>query len=108
VSDGLIYEFKYARIGLREGLLWALREAIVERATEKDDLVAAVFYLNQMMREASDEFVELIAEARHYGARWDEIGAALEVSKQAAYKKFGHRVADFYATAQENAAWKEP
>ena len=105
-SGGMLYEFRVARTSLREGLLSALREAEVERSTKKDDLIAAVFYLNQMMHEASEEFVELITEARHYGARWDEIGAALEVSKQAAYKRFGHKVAQFRADTQEMAERK--
>ena len=32
---------------------------------------------------------QLVAHARDYGATWDEIAQALEISKQAAHQRFG-------------------
>ena len=47
--------------------------------------------------------LSLVGEARAHGLSWEEVGAALGVSKQAAHKRYAPHLADAYARARAAA-----
>jgi hypothetical protein len=81
-------------VGLRKGLLAALdaraSDYIVE--TEQQLLWLAIYFLTDMVKAGDEQLSWLIAEARHKGLSWAEVGAALGISKQAAHKRFASQV----------------
>jgi hypothetical protein len=81
-------------VGLREGLIAALdvgaREYVVE--TEQQLLWLGIYFLTDMVKAGDEQLLWLVAEARHKGLSWTEIGSALGISKQAAHKRFADQV----------------
>lgn len=53
---------------------------------------------HQLAETAIANRIELIRMARSFGATWDEIGAALGMSRQTAHKRFGHVVDEHPST----------
>ncbi|HEY6425162.1 MAG TPA: ECF-type sigma factor [Pseudonocardiaceae bacterium] len=47
--------------------------------------------LNALEVVITQRIAEVVAVCREQGASWSEIGATLNVSKQAAHERFGHR-----------------
>jgi hypothetical protein len=82
-------------VGLRKGLLAALDAGagryVVE--TEQQLLWLAIYLLTDMVKAGDEQLSWLIAEARHKGLSWTDVGAALGISKQAAHKRFANQVA---------------
>ena len=60
------------------------------------DVLGALSRIEQEMRELEVQKVRLIGEAQRSGASWDEIGSALEVSRQAAWEKYRDRVRSLF------------
>lgn len=99
-------------IGLRRGLLTALDVAITESGeyrveSEQQLLWLAMYLLTDMVKAGDEQLSWLIAEARHKGMSWTDIGAALGISKQAAHKRFARQVQSTLALAktQESRSW---
>jgi hypothetical protein len=99
-------------IGLRRGLLAALDRAITELGeytvdSEQQLLWRAMYLLTDMLKAGDEQLTWLIAEARHKGMSWTDIGAALGISKQAAHKRFARQVESALASApyQELSNW---
>lgn len=68
-----------------------MASADVGIAVAANDLLSelrAVNALNEMLREIA---LETMSDARARGHSWDQIAAALGVSRQAAQKRSGHR-----------------
>ena len=87
-----------ASVGLRYGLAVAVRQLVEEedeeipRESEGDVLITAIFCLQEMRRSFDAEAAWLIAEARYKGVSWAKIARALEMTRQAAHKRFSSRV----------------
>lgn len=99
-------------IGLRRGLLVALDVAITQSGeysveSEQQLLWLAMYLLTDMVKAGDEQLAWLIAEARHKGMSWTDIGAALGISKQAAHKRFARQVESTLALAetQEFRSW---
>jgi hypothetical protein len=99
-------------IALRRGLLAALDAAIMNRGeysveSEQQLLWLAMYLLTDMVKAGDEQLTWLIAEARHKGMSWTDIGAALGISKQAAHKRFARQVKSTLALAatQEFRSW---
>ena len=56
------------------------------------DALAALGELEREMRALEVTRIRLIGFAQQHGASWEEIGSALEVSRQAAWEKYRDRV----------------
>ncbi len=56
------------------------------------DALAALSGVEQEMRALEVRRIRLIGAAQQHGASWEEIGSALEVSRQAAWEKYRDRV----------------
>jgi hypothetical protein len=89
------YSIDPAGFGLRAGLLVAMRQAAqqqygdsIENESETERLITAIFYLRQMLQRGDAQLSWLMAEARFKGVSWGSIARALEVSRQAAHKRF--------------------
>jgi hypothetical protein len=95
-------------IGLRRGLLAALDVAITESGeygveSEQQLLWRAIYLLTDMLKAGDEQLSWLIAEARHKGMSWTDIGEALGISKQAAHKRFAGQVESTLALAETQA-----
>jgi hypothetical protein len=90
--------FGPASAGLRHGLAVAVQQLVEEenrqvlRESEADVLITAIFCLQEMRRRVDAEAAWLIAEARYKGVSWARIARALEITRQAAHKRFSARV----------------
>lgn len=56
------------------------------------DALAALNDVEQEIRALEVRRIRLIGAAQQHGASWEEIGSALEVSRQAAWEKYRDRV----------------
>jgi hypothetical protein len=90
----------------------ALDRAITELGeytvdSEQQLLWRAMYLLTDMLKAGDEQLTWLIAEARHKGMSWTDIGAALGISKQAAHKRFARQVESALASApyQELSNW---
>ena len=87
-------------VGLRHGLLDTMRAFAEEgyvftfEPTEKGDLLAGIYAMKFILDEANEELSWLMAEARYKGASWEEIALALNVTRQAAHRRFASLVED--------------
>ena len=91
-------------IALRRGLLAALDAAIMDRGvysveSEQQLLWRAMYLLTDMVKAGDEQLTWLIAEARHKGMSWTDIGEALGISKQAAHKRFARQLESTLALA---------
>ncbi len=59
------------------------------------------------MRLMEARKVRLIGLAQEHGASWDEIGSALEVSRQAAWEKYRDRVREVLNATEARARHSE-
>jgi hypothetical protein len=89
---------EWARAGLRQGLAVAFDRLVEEeehqvlRESKADILVAGIFCLQEMRRRFDEELAWLMAEARYKGVSWAQIARALEMTRQAAHKRFSPMV----------------
>ena len=60
--------------------------------TEQQLLWLGIYFLTDMVKAGDEQLLWLVAEARHKGLSWTEIGSALGISKQAAHKRFADQV----------------
>jgi hypothetical protein len=87
-------EFDTANAGLRHGLAVAFARMVEQergelpRESEADVLITAIFCMQEMRRQFDEELAWLIAEARYKGVSWGKIASALEMTRQAAHKRF--------------------
>jgi hypothetical protein len=58
--------------------------------SDRADRLAAVRTAQQAVAAARDELQLVVDRAHSEGASWADIGAALAISRQAAFKRFGH------------------
>ena len=71
----------------------AMRE-LVQRTGDGQLTVGAALAATATLRDASDhKLFELVGFARHSGASWAAIGAALGVTTQAAHQRYGPKPA---------------
>ena len=66
-------------------------------------LLAAVAGTREVADRLDWVLLSLVGEARAQGLSWEEVGAALGVSRQAAHKRYAPHLADAYARAREEA-----
>jgi hypothetical protein len=91
-------QYQWSRAGLRHGLVVAFTKLVeaekheVPRESEADVLIAGIFCMQEMRRQFDEELARLIAEARYKGVSWAKIARALEMTRQAAHKRFSPRV----------------
>jgi hypothetical protein len=64
-----------------------------------EELLAAVAGTREVVDRLDWVLLSLVGEARAQGVSWEDVGAALGVSKQAAHKRFSPHLADAYARA---------
>lgn len=57
----------------------------------KKDPIAAIVAIGKLTDQAEAKLREAVREARRTGRTWEEIGAALRISKQSAWQRFGTR-----------------
>jgi hypothetical protein len=90
--------FGPASAGLRVGLVRAFHELVEEegqqisRESDEDVLITAIFCLQEMRRRFDLEMAWLITEARYKGVSWSKIARALEMTRQAAHKRYSPKV----------------
>jgi hypothetical protein len=96
-----VSEHNWAGAGLRHGLAVAFAKLVewedlveqqVSRESEADVLITGIFCLQEMRRRFDEEMAWLIAEARYKGVSWAKIARALEMTRQAAHKRFSPMV----------------
>lgn len=83
-----------------EGLI----DAVVHSAS---DALGALSVVERDMRALEVRKLRLIGAAQRHGASWDEIGSALEVSRQAAWEKYRDRVRVLFDVAADRAQRSE-
>jgi hypothetical protein len=74
-------------------------------SSEQDRLITAIFYLRELLEQGNEELTRLMAEALYKGASWSDIGRALEVSRQAAHKRFNPGVQRFLEELPARREW---
>lgn len=95
--------------GGRDPYLDAARSAVLTFTPASGDTAdgTAVERALTAAREVADRLdwvlLSLVGEARGAGASWEDVGAALGVSKQAAHKRFAPYVAAALEQAREHA-----
>jgi hypothetical protein len=93
----------YSGRGLRSGLLAALDIAVEDEGyvfeSEQQLLWRAIYLLTDMLKAGDEQLTWLIAEARHKGMSWTDIGTSLGISKQAAHKRFARQLESTLALA---------
>jgi hypothetical protein len=67
--------------------------------SEQQLLWRALYLLTDMLKAGDEQLTWVIAEARHKGLSWTDIGAALGISKQAAHKRFARQLESTLALA---------
>jgi hypothetical protein len=98
-------------IGLRRSLVTAQRMLEYDEhpemadSSEQDRLITAIFYLRELLEQGNEELTRLMAEALYKGASWSDIGRALEVSRQAAHKRFNPGVQRFLEELPARREW---
>jgi hypothetical protein len=99
----------YSGRGLRSGLLAALHAVAEEGEYEIDSeqqlLWLAIYLLTDLMKAGDEQLAWLIAEARHKGLSWAEVGEALGISKQGAHKRFAQQVESNRTAAFSPELW---
>ena len=71
------------------------------------DALAALGDVEREMRALEVTRIRLIGVAQEHGATWEEIGSALEVSRQAAWEKYRDRVRDILEVTAARARHSE-
>lgn len=91
-----------------------VRKRAIERTRDIDadvhsasDALGALSLVEQDMRALEVRKLRLIGAAQRHGASWDEIGSALEVSRQAAWEKYRDRVRVLFDAAADRAQRSE-
>lgn len=79
-------------------------DAVVHSAS---DALGALSVVERDMRALEVRKLRLIGAAQRHGASWDEIGSALEVSRQAAWEKYRDRVRVLFDVAADRAQRSE-
>jgi hypothetical protein len=69
-----------------------------------DQLLAAVSRTRDVAERLDWALLSLVGEARSEGLSWEQVAAALGVTKQAAHKRYAPHLADAYARAHEQTA----
>ena len=65
----------------------------------------AIYLLTDLMKAGDEQLAWLIAEARHKGLSWAEVGEALGISKQGAHKRFAQQVESNRTAAFSPELW---
>lgn len=80
--DGMVTNFQHTNVlsGLRE-----TNDALAELQETHEERLQ----LREQTRKLDVKLVSLVAAAREYGISWQQIGAVLGISKQAAWERFG-------------------
>lgn len=68
-------------------------------AERADLLLEAVAHTREVAERLDWVLLSLVGEARSHGVSWEEVAAALGVSKQAAHKRFAPHLAEAHARA---------
>jgi hypothetical protein len=79
-------------------------EAVVLSAS---DALGALSEVEQDMRVLEVQKIRLIGAAQKHGASWDEIGSALDVTRQAAWEKYRDRVRELLDATAARAEYSE-
>jgi len=74
----------------------------VQRHEARDALLALLQTMHRDAEHASVARASMVRQARLFGATWDQIGEALNMTRQAAHKRFGS-IADTGTTKGETA-----
>jgi hypothetical protein len=56
--------------------------------------LAALSAIAPLVGEVDGAVVRLVAQARSQGATWEDIGAALRITRQGAHSRYAHLMAD--------------
>lgn len=71
------------------------------------DALGALSEVEQDMRVLEVQKIRLIGAAQKHGASWDEIGSALDVTRQAAWEKYRDRVRELLDATAARAEYSE-
>jgi len=71
---------------------WADRVSVDELHEADTRALRVIADLVEQREHVEDEITTAVREARQANRSWSEIGAMLGVSKQAAQRKYGHRL----------------
>ena len=77
----------------------ALSAPAAPGAERGDQLLAAVARTREVAERLDWALLSLVGEARAEGLSWEQVAAALGVTKQAAHKRYAPHLADAYARA---------
>jgi hypothetical protein len=77
----------------------ALAVDVPPRSERGDVLLAAAARTRDVAERLDWVLLSLVGEARAEGLSWEQVAAALGVSKQAAHKRYAPHLADAYARA---------